>query len=293
MYQKIKENQYDEICNLYLKQKSSEKIAKLYNVDGCTICNILKKKNIKLFNETSRTDFFNQNLFENGILNKELAYILGLLYADGCNTRESIRLSLQEEDKYILEKIKKIFNKEKELIFIKKKKPHHKFRYDLALYSKKLSRDLKNLGMVEAKSLILKFPDYSIVPKEFMGAFIRGYFDGDGCVYISKKNKMEVSITSSPFFCEDISKYLFDTLNIKNNIRSYKNSNAKTVKIRNINDCKRFFDFIYKDKDDLFLIRKFTKFALYFNDRENKLKIKENIKVLNIINEFINKDKKK
>ena len=45
--------------------------------------------------------------------------------------------------------------------------------YRLACYSKKSYTDLINKGCGINKSLILKFP---------VSHFIRGYFDGDGCV---------------------------------------------------------------------------------------------------------------
>ena len=47
-----------------------------------------------------------------------------------------------------------------------------------------ISKDLENLGMVANKSLILAFPTF--ISKELMPHFIRGYFDGDGCVWEGK-----------------------------------------------------------------------------------------------------------
>jgi hypothetical protein len=40
--------------------------------------------------------------------------------------------------------------------------------------------DLTRLGAVKNKSLILEFPQF-ITPK-LLSHFIRGYFDGDGCI---------------------------------------------------------------------------------------------------------------
>ena len=48
--------------------------------------------------------------------------------------------------------------------------------------SQKTVEDLKKLGCVENKSLILTFPTEQQVPKEFVYDFIRGYFDGDGSI---------------------------------------------------------------------------------------------------------------
>lgn len=54
--------------------------------------------------------------------------------------------------------------------------------YRLACYSKKSYTDLINKGCGINKSLILKFPDETQVPQNLISHFIRGYFDGDGCV---------------------------------------------------------------------------------------------------------------
>lgn len=45
--------------------------------------------------------------------------------------------------------------------------------------------DLSKHGCVPNKSLILKFP--TTLPNELVNDFIRGYFDGDGSVYINNK----------------------------------------------------------------------------------------------------------
>lgn len=56
--------------------------------------------------------------------------------------------------------------------------------YVLQIGSKDIFNDLKNrFGIIQNKSLVIKLPK---VPKEFLGDFIRGYFDGDGCVHFAK-----------------------------------------------------------------------------------------------------------
>lgn len=53
--------------------------------------------------------------------------------------------------------------------------------------SKKLTLDLKNKGCFQNKSLILTFPSKDIVPEHLIKHFIRGYFDGDGTVFMSNE----------------------------------------------------------------------------------------------------------
>lgn len=51
-----------------------------------------------------------------------------------------------------------------------------------------MKTDLIRLGCVPNKSLILKFPSENIFSNpELIRHFIRGYFDGDGSVFISRE----------------------------------------------------------------------------------------------------------
>lgn len=52
-----------------------------------------------------------------------------------------------------------------------------------SLRSQKTVDDLKQLGCIERKSLILKFPTEEQVPFDLLHHFIRGYFDGDGSIF--------------------------------------------------------------------------------------------------------------
>ena len=70
-------------------------------------------------------------------------------------------------------------------------------------YSKKIAEDLIKLGCVPNKSLILEFPTKEQVPDKLINHFMRGYFDGDGCIYISEKhNKASFDIIGTEKFCE-------------------------------------------------------------------------------------------
>jgi len=54
--------------------------------------------------------------------------------------------------------------------------------------------DLINLGLHPRKSLTINLPD---VPKRYMSHFIRGYFDGDGCINLYRnKNRKGTRLTT-------------------------------------------------------------------------------------------------
>lgn len=58
-----------------------------------------------------------------------------------------------------------------------------KLKYKLSICSQQLSDKASTLGAIPNKSLMLKFPDINIFKsKDLIRHFIRGYFDGDGCI---------------------------------------------------------------------------------------------------------------
>ena len=84
---------------------------------------------------------------------------------------------------------------------------------------------MTKLGLAPRKSLDVAFPH---VPQKYLCYFIRGYFDGDGCVNISRNSKrLRVIFTSgSRIFLSTLSERLADALpiekqNVANSTRSY------------------------------------------------------------------------
>ena len=83
--------------------------------------------------------------------------------------------------------------------------------YQIQIGSKELFSDLLLLGMTPAKSKKLQLPQ---VPLRFQSDFVRGYFDGDGCIYFKwlkyadRKNLRPVMLSSftsgSKGFLEDL-----------------------------------------------------------------------------------------
>ncbi|MBI3255911.1 MAG: hypothetical protein HYZ63_02980, partial [Candidatus Andersenbacteria bacterium] len=60
---------------------------------------------------------------------------------------------------------------------------NRKRKYVLQIGSRRIYERLIELGFTEKKSLTLKFPS---IPDEFLCHFVRGYLDGDGCVFFGK-----------------------------------------------------------------------------------------------------------
>lgn len=141
----------------------------------------------------------NDDFFEK-IDNKEKAYALGMIYADGNVWRSKewnscvIDISQHERDKDILIKLLDVF--ESDIKLVCRKRENGSLFYSLRIHSTKMGDDLEKLGVHEKKSLILDFPNF--ISDDLLGAFILGYFDGDGSIWEGKRKKMIVKNEKKP-----------------------------------------------------------------------------------------------
>lgn len=130
------------------------------------------------------------SFFEN-IDCEEKAYALGLIYSDGNIHRDKyswyITFGQQEERKELVYKLHKILGSESK---IHSTLNGSKMFYYFSVVSKKMYDDLIKLGVTPNKSLILQFPNS--IEKKLMPHFIRGLFDGDGCIWNGKRKKMVI-----------------------------------------------------------------------------------------------------
>lgn len=266
--------QEKQIIDMYTKQNlSTVKIGKYFNVCHKVIARILEEHNIPRTGVGQRKYKLNEKYFDK-IDTPTKAYILGFFYADGCNykPKSTISMSLQEEDVYILERIRREIGSERELDFLDYSNKHdfgyiYKNQYRLLLFSSYMCNSLENKGMLQNKSLILQFPNEDILPKELIRHFIRGYFDGDGSVTFSENGNCRITITSTECFCKEIKKYIYEEIKINSYIYDASNHNdiTKVLSIGGKNNVKKFLDYIYKDAD-IYLIRKYLKYVnKYYN----------------------------
>jgi len=224
-----------------------------------------------------KTDFFEK-------WSLEMAYVLGYLYADGDieDVRKSSRTqytTIASVDKENLGSIKRAMGSEHDLNYRAPRKIAHwngkiyesSGIYCLRIGSKKLFSDLVKLGLTPRKSLTIKFP--TNVPDECLSHFIRGYFDGDGCVFLQKAKgitkpmiikKLSAIFTSGSFaFLQGLAKTIKNRLSIDHD-RIYNSSRAFQLRY-STGDSVKIFGFMYKNcPKGLYLKRKFDIFKEYF-----------------------------
>lgn len=156
----------------------------------------------------------NKNFFKKW--SSEMAYVLGFFMADGSvdvNPRGSHYLSIQICDKELLENIRDVLGSNHK-ISSKRGLKNESDRYRLQIGSREICDDLRGLGVSEQKAHTMSIPD---VPRKYFSDFVRGYFDGDGHVWMGEIHKnrktkhltLQTGFTSCSFnFLNDLKKYL-------------------------------------------------------------------------------------
>jgi hypothetical protein len=256
----------EKMIELYNSGKSFREISEILSVPTTSIWrkinNDVKIKKKSYYGEKLRKYPIDENFFEK-INNKDKAYILGILLADGhrCKNVKQIRLKLQEQDKEILEKIKLILNYNKPLNFEKRSNPNHQNTYSLIICNSKICDDLEKFGVVKNKTFNINAP---IIDDELFIDLFRGYFDGDGwiSIYDKKYNLPELGVIGEQKFLLFLKEKLKKIYDIESYFKEDKRSDNRiqSLVIRKLNDVKKMYYMMYNNDNLLLLSRKHNKF---------------------------------
>jgi len=272
MVSKLSDADKLECVKLYNEGKSCKEISQMYNVSTQAIWGILNRRNVKMRSqhEVQQKYRCDETYFDN-IDSESKAYFFGLLYADGCNldSRNNITLSLQEQDKHILDTMTQLIQPEKPLQFIKlnDKNPNWKNAYRIVIVSKHMCDTLNNYGLVPRKSLVKKFPDIILNSSEdIIKHFIRGYFDGNGSISTSQKYMtISLSFSSTLDICNFINNIFMQHISglIYNIEISHKERNVNNYNLRySSKDCiKEIYRYMYENAS-FYLYRKNAAFNI-------------------------------
>ena len=246
------------MSDLYKTGETSATIAKKSGLPIKRVRLILKAEGIDLKAgwEYLKVNTQNDNYFE-CIDSADKAYFLGLLYSDGnvYLKRNRVQLTLHNDDVEIMGKF---------AIAMGYSGPFYNDRgkyTKMIICSKKMVQDLIKLGCGSKKSLTLTFPNSQQVPSSLLSHFLRGYFDGDGCVYIQDKKFAAASFTCTSMFASGIAELLSEYgIATSKFYKRYKVENsAGEIKIQRRSTVE-FYIYLYRDSNGLFLSRKYDKF---------------------------------
>lgn len=131
----------------------------------------------------------------------EMAYVLGFFAADGyitVNRRGGQFWSIQITDKILLYKIRKVINSEHK-VSKRQGGVNEKTQYRLQIGNIEMCHDLRKLGFSERKTKSMSIPN---IPSRYFTDFTRGYFDGDGNVWVGwiHKDQKTPSLTLKTMF---------------------------------------------------------------------------------------------
>lgn len=275
----LDDNEKHIIVDMYLNGENQRDIAKTIKCRTATIVDFLrqngyekrKRNTIKSAEKlkASRKHFFDETFFNN-IDTEEKAYWLGFLYADGniyvnhnneITKGGTVELTLKSGDIVHLQKFLNCIGADGDYpIYDKIVKLNNKQYYAnrVRLNSIDMCLDLIKFGCVPKKSLILKPPRLN---QSLIRHFIRGYFDGDGCISYNK---------NTGIFCASI----VGTLNILKYIRKYSNVLSNNIKndagqaysfsISSISDIIILYRYLYENSS-IYLDRKFELYTELYN----------------------------
>ena len=282
----IEELPLNELVKRYKEGASICALAKEYDVTDHTICNYLEKAGVS-----------RDNLYHNLTLDRtyfsvidtyDKAYFLGLMYTDGNVGRytNSVNITLEVQDAYLLRLFNDKIHNENPLSISKRMTRKGKDSITAVAHFK--SEDVK-VDLIHLQVVPNKTYEYTEKPpairEDLEHHFIRGLIEGDGSICGRSTKKHYV------FFCgnETIVNYVHDVFVNKLGVTNTKVSQPQrvlwSVQWNNLEDFLKICEYLYADKRDCYMIRKYRNYAeikeKYENDNRENQKVYVNTEVIN------------
>lgn len=270
----FEESQISRIVSLYKQGISAKQLGFKFGIDKRRVQKWADKAGaLRTLEQSHRLKFIDEHIFD-VVDDQYKAYWLGFLYADAYNHEGngSINLCLKGSDINHIKKYVNFFKGEEKDIFIgaivdeDKEYPTCSYK----IYSTHLSQKLKELGCPQAKSFIIKFPEW--LSEDLKSHFVRGYFDGDGSIKMSKKSKeWRINICGTKELTNYIGEMVKLNINLTSSLRyiSKTNNNTWILVISGNEQVKKFCDWMYQDANT-YLDRKYERYLNLCNQQNNR-----------------------
>lgn len=261
-------------------RKTNLSILKICQRDGHIYSSILDRIHKRKIMIGQGADYIED--FFSRIDTEEKAYILGLLWADGCIYQRKgfacCRLSLTGADGYMVEMVRDAIAKDVKVKYLQPKTLYRTKPIALVVFvNRQLVNDLIKHGCVPKKSAVIELPVRS-VPTHLMNHFIRGHFDGDGCMSYTVQGKNSpkpwLGICGSLKFCEQLKEWLSIHLGISSVVCRDKRKTGDaglSLKIGGSKQIIRFMEWMYGGMTtNFYLKRKRDKYQSFVVLREER-----------------------
>lgn len=182
----------------------------------------------------------------------------------------SLEITLAEQDKEHLEKFNQCLGSNvpiREKIVKLAGKEYKAYR--LVINRTKMCYDLINLGCTPQKTYTLTFPTENQVPKVYLRDFLRGFFDGDGCISTSLMNgkpHIVTKITGMHGMLISISEYLSSEKVVCTKPSLHQDKRRKLVYDLAIYGTDTNYDFLtyLYDNASMYLERKYNTYRQFY-----------------------------
>jgi len=203
-----------------------------------------------------------------------MAYVLGYIFADGNVSKNDNRVRISSIDIDILEAINILVCEQN---LIRQESNMNGQWYTLTIPSQEIQQDLMNLGVTPNKSLTCTYPQ---VPHQYQHDFVRGYFDGNGCVSARRHKDSAIPTisteiaTGSECFKDGIIKALEHLTDMAHSFAVNHRKTSRTILIRASSTVsERFYNWIYYN-NCICLMRKRNKYDALIAERQQNRRIK-------------------
>lgn len=247
----------EEIIDLYNVYKNTSIVAEKLNCTNSNISKRLKRAGFNIIRdyskkrESMRIKLNVDEYYFRSIDSDDKAYFLGLMYADGSVSKNTFYLKLKDED--ILQKFKYYLKTDVDI----------KFRnnsYILQISRKSMCEDLIKHGCFINKTKTIEFPN---IKQCFLKHFIRGFFDGDGCLILNKHTCHNcLNFTSGSYkFLQQLQEKLKIVALTNGGISKETNHEVWHLRYGG-KQVKIILDWLYEDSSNLYIKRKYNKYLL-------------------------------
>lgn len=248
-----------------ISQHMMEKILKKYQIP---------KRTYTEAKQAGRKYPCNDNYFK--MQSADMAYILGFIASDGyVSAKENcISIELQQQDQDILCQMAEKMEVTRPIQTQLRKNGH--YTSTLRNWSSEWKKDLAHYGITNKKTFTLQPPEL-LLPK-YRIDYIRGYFDGDGCISTSvAKNGKGIAYDKNTFEIIGASKAEIDWIRnelinhyciILNKPSCYTLKNGTVmynIITANKTEIQKIYNLFYNSESSLYLKRKKEKFETLLN----------------------------
>jgi len=232
----------EDLKRMYLKENMTFKeIGDYYGVTAQAVYRYVKKYDFRNKQVSGRKIYWKEHINEND----DFVYLMGFMYADGTikknGNSSTIALFIAEKDKEHLIKLSNILPFKRKIYERKFRKPNIQTQYGFQMNGMDLENIVSKYGIVNRKSYNWTKPNIS---KDLLPHFLRGWFDGDGCVCIDRDKYLRISVTGNHNGMKYYSKSL-KNLGYHESVKIYKSGkNYSRLVIHSIAGCKNFYEII-------------------------------------------------